>query len=82
MMNIQNPEFYHPDGNLVLTVKHDANQVFCIHKAVLACITPTFHTMFNLPTSNNLFYDGAPIVQMHNDPECLRCLIQLMCGLR
>ena len=47
-------------------------------QAILAHITSTFHTMFNLPTSNNLFYDGALIVQMHDDPEDLRCLIQLM----
>jgi len=65
---------YLEDGNIVLSAPQDDGgySLFRVHKSILAKNSPVFADMFTLSTPDCAdFYDGVPVVQLHDDPKDL-----------
>ena len=78
---------YLPDGNLVVIAGPSpagVTQIFRVHGGLLAYNSPVFAGMLSLPMNSTAqeMYDGAPFVEIQDDPNDFADLMRAMYDTR
>lgn len=77
MKHERDPNFYIPDGNIVLgVVQAEGATYFRVHKSTLAKYSPVFREMFSVPLpSHPETYDNVHLVWLHDPLDALRSFL-------